>query len=156
MLFKLGMIDHQYDCELAWTGEKRGRLDVTGLPALEVATPPEFEGHAGIWTPEHLFVAAASACHMTTFLALAARGRLALAGYRSRARGHLTRRADGKLAITRIDLTPEIAVTRAGDEAQARDLCAKAEKHCLISNSMAAAVEVEPTVVVVKEPAPSA
>jgi peroxiredoxin-like protein len=142
------MPEHEYDCTLRWTGEKKGRLEVAGLPAIEVATPPEFDGHPGIWTPEHLFVAAASTCLMTTFVALAARARLVLGGYRAEARGLLAQDAAGKLAITRIELAPEITVRDPADEARARDLCRKAEKYCLISNSMTTVIEVKPRVTV--------
>ena len=38
------MINHR------WSREKRGVLAVAGKPDLEVASPPEFRGHPGIWT----------------------------------------------------------------------------------------------------------
>ncbi len=46
---------------------------------IEVATPPEFpKGIAGIWSPEHLLVAAVSSCLMTTFLAVAENSKLGI------------------------------------------------------------------------------
>jgi hypothetical protein len=36
-----------YENGIEWTGENKGLLSVTGLPSLQVATPPEFGGHEG-------------------------------------------------------------------------------------------------------------
>lgn len=148
-------IDHRYACTLTWSGEKRGRLEGPGLPPVEVATPPEFNGHPGIWSPEHLFVAASLSCLMTTFLSLAEKARLRLAGFRAAASGRLTQGADSKLAITEILLEPEVVVFDAADEAKALELIAKAEKYCLISHSMTSAITLEPRVVV-SQTAPAA
>jgi organic hydroperoxide reductase OsmC/OhrA len=152
----MSAIEHHYACSLTWSGEKKGRLEAPGLPPLEVATPPEFKGHPGIWSPEHLFVAAALSCLMTTFLSLAEKARLRLAGFHAGATGRLTQRADSKLAITEIVLAPEIAIYDAADEAKAHELIEKAEKYCLISNSMNSTIALEPKVVVQAAPAASA
>jgi len=149
----MSAIEHRYACSVTWSGEKKGRLESPGLPPVEVATPPEFKGHPGIWSPEHLFVAAALSCLMTTFLSLAEKARLRLAGFHAGATGRLTQRADSKLAITEIVLAPEIAVYEAADEAKALELIEKAEKYCLISNSMNSAITLEPKVVVRPSPA---
>ena len=145
------MIDHQYDSVVHWTGEKKGQLGAVGLAPLEMATPPEFGGHPGLWSPEHLFVAAANACLLSTFLALAERARLRVAGYRAEAHGRLTQTEDGRgLAITEIEISPVVGVYSAEDEERARDLCLKAEKHCLISHSMTSVIHVTPRVEVIR------
>ena len=55
---------------------------------IEVATPPEFpKGIAGIWSPEHLFVAAISGCLMTTFLAIAENSTLEFTSFSCQAKG---------------------------------------------------------------------
>lgn len=149
----MSALEHHYACSVTWSGEKKGRLTAPGLPTLEVATPPEFKGHPGIWSPEHLFVAAALSCLMTTFLALAEKARLRLVGFSAGATGRLSQRADSKLAITDIVLRPEITIVDAADEAKAHELIEKAEKYCLISNSMNSAIMLEPRVVV--QPAPA-
>lgn len=64
-----------YQVGVRWDGEKHGVLSIAGKPDLKVASPPEFRGHPGIWSPEDLLVAAVNACTMTTFLsALLRRG----------------------------------------------------------------------------------
>ena len=57
-----------YRTNLKWTGSKKGLLSGEDRPTIEVSTPFEFRGHAGIWTPEELFVASVNICIMTTFL----------------------------------------------------------------------------------------
>ncbi|MEX2411630.1 MAG: hypothetical protein WD607_09740 [Candidatus Paceibacterota bacterium] len=63
---------HQYEVNLQWNSERKGTLSSPVLPSqIEVATPPGFpKGMPGIWSPEHLFVAAVNSCVMTTFLPL--------------------------------------------------------------------------------------
>lgn len=67
-----------YNTQLRWSGERRGDLSSEGKPGLEIAAPPEFKGHPGLWTPEDLFVAAVEICTMTTFLAFASHKKLGL------------------------------------------------------------------------------
>lgn len=62
-------MDNQYlyKTEVEWTGERHGELRAPALPNLKVDAPPEFKGHEGVWTPEHLFVGPVNSCFMTTF-----------------------------------------------------------------------------------------
>lgn len=58
--------------------------------------------------PEAAFVAALSSCHMLTFLALASNKGFVVDSYEDHAVGRLEKNAEGKLAITRVDLHPKI------------------------------------------------
>jgi hypothetical protein len=49
-------------------------------------------------------------CHMLTFLAIACKQKFVLDSYEDEAVGHLEKNADGKLAITRVELRPKIRV----------------------------------------------
>ena len=51
-----------YSTEVEWTGDRHGDLRAPVLPNLHVDAPPEFKGHDGVWTPEHLFVASVNSC----------------------------------------------------------------------------------------------
>ena len=135
------METHSYRTSVRWTGERKATLGADGLPALEVATPPDFPGgHPGIWSPEHLYTAAAEVCLMTTFLAIAANSKLEFRSYESSAEGVLEKTETGYL-MTRIVLRPHVVVSDAALVDRARRILEKAEKHCLISNSMKTAVE---------------
>ena len=130
-----------YDTLIEWQGEKKGLLFSAGKPNVEVAAPPEFHGHPGIWSPEDLFVASVNSCIMTTFLYYAQRNNVKLLGYKSEASGILEMR-EGKLIFTGIKIKPEIMVNSREDYERANEFINKAETSCLISNSIKSKVEV--------------
>jgi organic hydroperoxide reductase OsmC/OhrA len=140
---------HHYTTGLHWESERRGSLSSAGLPGLTVATPPEFPGgHPGIWSPEHLFVAAAEVCLMTTFLAIAANSKLDFVDYRSEAVGTVEKTEHGFM-VTRILIRPRVSIRDLSAKEKALHIVEKSEKHCLISNSMKTAVSIEPEIIVV-------
>jgi len=100
---------YTYRMAVKWIGQKKGTITCEGKPDIQVATPPEFKGHDGIWSPEDLYVAAANICLMTTFLAVAERAGLAFTSYQCEAEGRLEL-VDGKFQVTVITLRPHIAL----------------------------------------------
>lgn len=96
--------------------------------------------------PEEMLVGAASACHMLTFLAVAARKRILIAAYEDDAVGVLEDK-DGKTRVTTITLRPRIAYKGEVDRAQLERASALAHEHCYIANSVNCAFVVEPTYV---------
>lgn len=135
----------EYDVRVRWTGEKRGVLSTPDRPDLEVASPPEFRGHPGTWTPEHMFVGAVNLCTMLTFLAFAGRKGLRLVSYESDGHGTLEM-ADGRLRFTRVVLRPRIVIAAGDDVETARALFHEAEQACLVTNSIRAQVEAQPEI----------
>jgi peroxiredoxin-like protein len=138
-----------FSVRLQGSDSKSGKMDSSGdgLPSLEVASPPEFGGPAGVWSPEHLFVASVSACLMTTFRAIAERSGVDVVDYEDHASGDLVRGDDGFYVIETITLRPRVCV---GDERQiekAGRLILKAEGACLIGRSIQSQVKLQPTVI---------
>ena len=133
---------YTYRTRVKWTERKMGVSSSPGKPDLQVATPPEFKGHEGIWSPEDLFVASINSCVMSTFLALAERAGLEFIAYESEAEGQVEL-VDGKLQVTRVTLKPKLTLKAGEDPGKAQDLIAKAEANCLISNSVKSQVSVE-------------
>lgn len=139
---------HLYHTSVQWSGQRKAALTSPGLPSLEVATPPEFPGgHEGIWSPETLFVAAAEACLMTTFLAIAENSKLDITSYHSTAEGTLAKTDEG-FRITEITITVDLVIPDESTTDRAARVLEKAEQHCLISKSMKAAVHLVPKVTV--------
>jgi len=136
---------YTYRTAVKWTEQKKGTITCEGKPDIQVATPPEFKGHEGIWSPEDLFVASVNVCVMSTFLAFAERAGLAFASYQSEAEGRLEL-VEGKFQVTTITLRPHITLTPGGDAGKAKELVEKAEANCLISNSIKTRVSLEATV----------
>src|SRR5258706_12765858 len=79
-----------------------------GGAEVEASAAPEYRGDAALPNPEEALVAALSSCHMLTFLAIAARKRLTVESYEDDAVGHMEKNAEGKLAVTRVELRPRI------------------------------------------------
>ena len=135
-----------YETEVGWTGERRGDLRAPSLPTLEVAAPPEFKGHEGIWSPEHLYVASVNVCFMTTFLAVAELSKLEFVSFTCHARGKLEKEEGRGYRITEIRLGPRLVLRHDRDRERAARILEKAEKNCLISNSINTAVRLEPEI----------
>lgn len=95
--------------------------------------------------PEEAVVAAASSCHMLVFLWLAARRGLIAESYIDDASAALERNADGKLALGRITLRPQVRFE--GDRSpSAEELTAlhhEAHEGCYVANSLKCEVVVE-------------
>ena len=127
---------HTYTTSLKWSETLRGVVSSSGLPDVQVATPPQFPGGIdGVWSPEHLFVAAAEACLMTTFLAIAANSKLEFVSYSSTAVGTLEKTENG-YEFTKIVVRPHVVIRDESRVDRARRILEKAEEHCLISKSM--------------------
>ncbi len=136
---------YTYRTAVKWTEQKKGTITCAGKPEIQVATPPEFKGHEGIWSPEDLFVASVNVCVMTTFLSFAERAGLAFLSYESEAEGRLEL-VEGKFQVTAIALRPRIMLQPGGDSTKAKELIEKAEANCLISNSIKTRVSLEATI----------
>ncbi len=136
-----------YKTSTTWTEGRSGTIGSEGKPTLKISSPPEFKGERGVWTPEDLFVGSVEVCHMTTFLAFAAQKKIPIVSYKSHANGVLEY-IDGDYRFTRIVIFPTITVGHGVVETDVHALLREAEKHCLVANSIASIVEVNPTIIV--------
>lgn len=134
-----------YSTSVRWTGNRAGVISSDSKPGFRVASPPEFKGEAGVWTPEDLFVAAVEVCTMTTFLAFAYNKQLPIESYESVAEGFLEFVDDG-YRFTKVILKPRITVASAEVVELANQIMRDAHTKCLISNSIKATVEVTPEI----------
>jgi organic hydroperoxide reductase OsmC/OhrA len=132
----------RYYTNLRWVGDRAGMMHSTGKPEFRVASPPEFKGEEGVWTPEDMFVAAVETCTMTTFLAFAFNKKLPLHSYESRAEGKLEF-VDGGYRFTEVLVKPVITLHSEDAIDEAHRLMHAAHEKCLIANSVHAKVEVE-------------
>ncbi|PQA87780.1 OsmC family protein [Hyphococcus luteus] len=105
---------------------------------IAAAAAPGYLGDPSCLDPEEAFVASVSSCHMLTFLAIAARKRLTVDAYEDHAVGHMEKNAEGRLAITRVNLHPKIKFAD-GVEVDADTLERmhhSAHDQCFIANSV--------------------
>src|SRR5262245_16628148 len=94
--------------------------------------------------PEEAFVASLASCHMLTFLAIACKQKFVLDSYEDHAIGRMEKNAEGRLAITRVELRPKI--TWSGDRVPTAEELDKmhhaAHENCFIANSVKTDVKV--------------
>ena len=138
-----------YEVALQWAGGRKGLVSSPVLnESIEVATPPEFpKGIPGIWSPEHLLVAAVDSCLMTTFLAVAENSGLEFVRFESKATGKLEK-IEGKYLISEIELAPRLAIKNEAQREKALKVLEKSEAACLISNSVKARILFRPEILV--------
>jgi len=94
--------------------------------------------------PEEAFVAAISCCHMLTFLYLAAKRNFVVDSYNDLAVGRMTRNDSGRLAMTSVQLAPEIVFSGAASptDTDLDQLHHEAHEQCYIANSVLTAITV--------------
>lgn len=136
-----------YQTSIEWLGEKAGNLSSENKDTFRVASPPEFKGESGVWTPEDLFVAAIDSCVLMTFSTFAKHRKLMVQSYTSNAEGFLEF-VDGGYRFTRVVLRPQVVLQREEDRELAETVLRDAHQKCLISNSISATVIVEPECIV--------
>ena len=95
--------------------------------------------------PEEAFVASIASCHMLWFLSIAAKRGFTVDSYDDDAEGFLERDADGRVAVTRVNLRPTISWS--GERTPStRDIAAlheEAHHACYIANSVKTAIAIE-------------
>ena len=154
------MSEHAFACHLHWTGAAHGpvrdyerysreyRIDIAGKPSLSGSAAPPFRGSPALHNPEDLLVAALSACHLLSYLALCARAGIVVEAYEDAARGTMAFDRERKvMRFTEVVLRPTVRIADAADLDRARSLHDKAHHECFIANSVNFPVRHEPTVI---------
>ena len=127
--------EYIYRTNIKWTGLKKGILSSEGKPDINVACPPEFGGHPNIWSPEDLFLASIEVCTMTSFLYLAARSKITINSYESKAKCS-AKLVDGVFKLTDINIFIKIHAPSEYKKERIEKLLEKIPKICLVSNSI--------------------
>jgi organic hydroperoxide reductase OsmC/OhrA len=119
------------------SGESSGRvmLGSPQLPDLETASPPQFGGPGGVWSPETLLCAALADCFVLTFRSVSRAARFEWRSLECRVEGVLER-VDRVSQFTRYATIARLTVPEGADLDKARDLLEQAERGCLIGNSV--------------------
>lgn len=128
---------HTYRAGARGTGSGAVLVRSTDLPDIETAPPPEFDGPRGVWSPETLLVASIADCFILTFRGVARAAHLEWEFLEAEVEGTLERSA-GVTQFTRFLTRATLTVKSAADAGTAQELLEKAEKLCLIANSLRA------------------
>ena len=89
-------------------------------PEYDFSAPPDAHGHAGVFTPEDAFVAAANTCVMMMFIWAAERFKLKLLSYECRTEGTKLIELDRTEIFTRLRLHAPRSVWRQAASARHR------------------------------------
>jgi len=128
---------HHYTVLATGTPTGVTELSADGVPPLQAAAPPQFDGPDGLWSPEMLLSAAVADCFVLSFRALARARGLAWRRLSCSVEGQLER-LEGQSRFTRFALLAKLAIDSAADRPRAQALLEQAEHGCLVANSLRA------------------
>lgn len=116
-----------------------------GGQTLQGSPSSAFGGDDAHADPEQLLLSALSACHMLTFLAVAANRSYVVDSYTDEAVAVLEKNAEGKMAVVRATLAPKVVFS--GDKQPTptdyANMHARAHAGCFIANSVKTVVDVQ-------------
>lgn len=137
-----------YQSTARWATGRSGIADapLVGQP-IAFSAPVEFQGQAGMWTPEHFLIAAVAGCFVTTFIAIAELSKFEVLSLEVSATGSLEKVEHG-FQFTRVTIRPVLAIARDSDRERGLRLIEKTERSCLVARSLRSEVKVEGTVLV--------
>lgn len=139
---------HHYKTTAAARHDSHVELTSPGLEALESAGPPEFGGPGDLWSPETLLSAAIADCFILSFRAIARASDFEWISLRCDVDAVLEK-IEKVTQFTEIRETVVLEVPAGSDEAKAMRLLERAERICLITNSMTGTTQLDATVRVV-------
>jgi organic hydroperoxide reductase OsmC/OhrA len=149
---------HRYDARLVWNSKlgddmstyagysRAFTVHIDGRPALHGSADAMFRGEPSRHNPEDLLLAAISACHMLSYLALCARRGLRVVAYEDTACATLVLDAEGGGQFHDATLAPVVTLAQGADADAARQLHDVAHERCFIANSCNFPIHVRATV----------
>jgi organic hydroperoxide reductase OsmC/OhrA len=142
---------HHYGATV--TGADSGDIELhrERLPTLTSASPVEFGGPGDRWSPETLLVAAVGGCLILTFRAVARASGLAWMSIECDVTGTLDR-IERTTRFVAFEIRAHLCVPTGTDPDRARQVLEKAERSCLISNSLNAPIHLLPRIEVTAAP----
>jgi organic hydroperoxide reductase OsmC/OhrA len=148
------MQDYPHHYRACAAGGPEGSVDSSspGLVSIAAASPPEFGGPGGHWSPETMLVASVANCFLLTFRAIARASKLEWVDLRCEAEG-LLENVDRVTRFTAYHLRATLVVRPGVREEKALRLMQKAEQVCLITNSLNGEIHLEAVVEVAAEEA---
>jgi organic hydroperoxide reductase OsmC/OhrA len=154
----MGRNIHEYAARLIWDGNagsgtstyagygRQYRVLMDGKPAIEGTADPMFKGDASKYSPEDLFLAAISGCHMLSYLALCAREGVNVLAYEDDVRGTLKFDGRGGGKFEEVVLHPSVTIAEGDDAERAESLHDRAHELCFIAASCSVPIRHEPVV----------
>jgi len=126
---------HHYKVTASAGPDGEAALSGDRLDTIPPASPVEFGGPGDRWSPETLLVAAVAGCFILSFRAIARASKFSWRSLKCEVDGTLER-VEGQMKFTRFVVHATLDVSQDTNEERARRLLEKAEKSCLVTNSL--------------------
>ncbi len=139
-------LPHCYKVEASAAHNGNPNLESGTLQPIATEPPPEFGGPGNLWSPETMMVGAVASCFILTFRGVARASSFPWLSLTCPAEGRLER-CDGRLRFTEFTLRPTLKIPAGADRERALHLLEKAERSCLVTNSLSSTVRLESVVV---------
>jgi organic hydroperoxide reductase OsmC/OhrA len=130
--------DNQYSREHVWKFDGGTKILASSSPHV---VPVPYSNVSCV-DPEEAFVASLSSCHMLWFLSIASKKKFIIESYTDHASGLMSKNDDKKLAITKVNLRPEVIFSghNLPTPKQIKEMHDEAHNSCFIANSVKAEV----------------
>ncbi|MGB5624378.1 MAG: OsmC family protein [Woeseiaceae bacterium] len=128
-------LPHHYNVAASADSKSHVVLSSDGLEDIETAGPAEFGGPGDVWSPETLLVGTVANCFILSFRAIARASEFEWDALSCAVSGTLDK-IDRVTQFTDFYLTVELTVPAGTDEKKAHRLLEKAERSCLVTNSL--------------------
>jgi peroxiredoxin-like protein len=141
-----------FEVNTVWQDDRTVEVESPALTAVitTVIPPPFKHGVAGNWSAEHLFLAAIASCFTHTFQHLAELSELPFDSLSCNISGD-AEMSNGVFAFHNALLFPTLVIPLETYRDKAESVLEKAERNCIISNSVKTKVVIE-TKILVSEP----
>lgn len=133
-------LPHHYNVKGSVSQNGSVTLSSVGLSDIVSAPPAQFGGPGDKWSPESLLVAAVADCFILTFKAIAKASKFEWESLSCEVEGVLEK-SEKPISFTRYMLRVSLAIKPGTRHELASRLLEKAEKSCLITNSLSGETE---------------
>ncbi|MDG1123213.1 MAG: OsmC family protein [Glaciecola sp.] len=135
-------LPHQYNVHAEAHSDNRLTVKVDNLDELAIAPPQNFGGPGDQWSPEDLFMASVASCFILSFRAIARGSKLSWSSLNCSSQGTLEK-VNGVLKFTNIVTSVSLTIPTSESPDTARRILAKADKSCLVANSLNCEIKLE-------------
>ena len=139
-------LPHDYEVKANAACNGNPVIECDALQPIETAAPREFGGPGNLWSPETMMAGAVAGCFILTFRGVARASSFPWLSLTCAVEGRLDR-CDGTLRFTEFTLRPTLEIPAGADRDRAIRLLEKAERGCLVVNSLRSTVRLEPAVI---------
>jgi peroxiredoxin-like protein len=139
-------LPHLYSVAASGPASGTLALNAAGVPSLLSAAPREFDGPGDQWSPELLLLAAVASCFILTFRAVARASHLEWTQLECTVEGTLER-VEGVTQFSNVVTRAKLTVPAGSAVANCMRILEKAERGCLVANSLRSKRELKAEVV---------